>query len=100
MFRAERRTVDLPAVISSLTGRRVRIGELIDALDLGRSTYYEQRDDGRLVSADNMLRLAADLNINPVELLLHCGLIDQDAVAECAGKIGASAGIAEPVHKA
>lgn len=89
MFRSERRSVDLPAVLSELTGRRVRIGEIIDALDLGRSTYYEQRDEGRLVSADNMLRLAGQMGINPVELLLHCGLIAPDAVVDCAGKVGA-----------
>lgn len=88
MFRAERRTIDLSAVLSTLAGRRVRIGEIVDALDLGRSTYYEQRDEGRLVSADNMLRLAAELGLNPVELLLRCDLISQDAVADCAAKFG------------
>lgn len=87
MFRAERRSIDLPAVISSLTGRRVRIGEIIDALNLGRSTYYEQRDEGRLISADNMLRLAAEMDVNPVELLVRCGLIGQAQVADCATKL-------------
>lgn len=89
MFRAERRSIDLPAVLSAMTDRRVRIGEIIDALDLGRSTYYEQRDEGRLASADNMLRLAAVMGLNPIELLLRCGLIDEDAIAECARTISA-----------
>lgn len=74
------RPIDLAEVLSLLTGRRVRIGEIIAALNVGRSTYYEQRDEGRLVSADNLLRLAAEMDINPVELLVHCGLVSQRAV--------------------
>ena len=80
-------SVDLTEVLSMLTARRVRIGEIIAALKVGRSTYYEQRDEGRLVSADNLLRLAAEMNLNPVELLLHCGLISRQAVADCAAKM-------------
>ena len=98
MFRAERRSLDLLAVLSSLTGRRVRIGEIIDALDVGRSTYYEQRDEGRLVSADNMLRVAAQMDINPVELLLHCGLVSGEAIAECATRLDRDADT-EPAAK-
>ena len=94
MFRAERRSIDLSEVLSTLTGRRVRIGEIIDALNLGRSTYYEQRDEGRLVSADNMLRLAAELNLNPVELLVRCDLIRHGDVAECAAKLGSGSSAA------
>ncbi len=80
-------------MLSSLTGRQVRIGEIIAALNVGRSTYYEQRDEGRLISADNLLRLAAELGLNPVELLLRCGLVSGQAVAECsATTAGATAG--------
>lgn len=85
MVRREPDSIDLTAVLSSLTGRRVRIGEIVTALDVGRSTYYEQRDEGRLVSADNLLRLAQEMGINPVELLLRCGLVTPQAVAECGG---------------
>jgi hypothetical protein len=91
VFRPQPRSVDLAEVLSSLTGRRVRIGEIIAALNLGRSTYYEQRDAGRLISADNLLRLAAELKLNPVELLLRCGLVSRQAVAECSAKtVGAA----------
>lgn len=89
MLRGELRSADLPAVISSLAARRVRIGEIITALDVGRSTYYQQRDEGRLVSADNLLRLASELDLNPIELLLHCGLVGPEVIVDCAGKIGA-----------
>lgn len=80
-------SVDLSDVLSTLTGRRVRIGEIIAALNVGRSTYYEQRDEGRLLSADNLLRLAAEWDLNPVELMLHCGLIDPSAVTDLAARL-------------
>lgn len=86
VFRQQPRSVDLAEVLSSLTGRRVRIGEIIAALKVGRSTYYEQRDAGRLISADNLLRLASELKVNPVELLLRCGLVSRQSVAECSAK--------------
>jgi hypothetical protein len=86
VFPAQAGSVDLAEVLSSLTGRRVRIGEIIAALNVGRSTYYEQRDEGRLISADNLLRLAAELEVNPVELLLRCGLLSRQAVAECSAE--------------
>jgi hypothetical protein len=98
VFHPQPRSVDLAEVLSSLTGRRVRIGEIIAALNVGRSTYYEQRDEGRLISADNLLRLAAELDLNPVELLIRCGLVSRQAVAECSATThGAAAGrVREP----
>ena len=76
--------------------RASRSEEIIAALDLGRSTYYEQRDDGRLLCADNLLRLAAELDLNPVELLMHCGLVEAPAVIDCAGKVGDTTGSTPP----
>lgn len=87
MAQARPTAVDLTAVLSSLTGRPVRIGEIVAALNVGRSTYYEQRDEGRLVSADNLLRLAVKMDLNPVELLLTCGLINPQSVADCNAKV-------------
>lgn len=89
-------TVDLVAVLSSLTGRRVRIGEIIAALDVGRSTYYEQRDEGRLLSADNLLLLATEFDLNPVELMAQCGLLPGDAVLAYAEKLSAAPAPREP----
>ncbi len=83
VIQAQPDAVDLTAVLTSLTGRRVRIGEIIAALNVGRSTYYEQRDDGRLITADNLLRLAQRMDLNPVDLLLRCGLISPQSVADC-----------------
>lgn len=87
MTRPESRSADLAGALSALTGRSIRVGEIISALDVGRSTYYEQRDTGRLISADNVLRLAAAMDVNPVDLLLHCGLITSRDVVDCAGKL-------------
>ncbi|MGV0992584.1 MAG: hypothetical protein ACOYB7_10035 [Mycobacterium sp.] len=75
-------SIDLPDVLSLLTGRKVRIGEIVTALNVGRSTYYEQRDEGRLTSADNLLCLAQAFDINPIDLLVRCGLVSRDAVID------------------
>ena len=65
----------LVATVSELSGRRLRTSEVVAALGLSNSAYYSQREEGRLLSADNLLKLAAALDINPVELLLRYGLI-------------------------
>jgi len=41
----------LDAVLSYLAGRRLRMSEILDALEMSRSTYYLQRDEGRLITA-------------------------------------------------
>lgn len=94
--RAASDSIELGSVLSSLAGRKVSIGEIIAALEMGRSTYYEQRDDGRLLCADNLLRLAAELDLNPVELLMHCGLVEPPAVIDCAVKVGDTTNSATP----
>jgi hypothetical protein len=35
-----------------LVGRRLSAREICAATELSRSTYYEQRDQGRLITAD------------------------------------------------
>ena len=90
-----RETKELGRILSVLTGRTVRTEEIISALGVARSTYYLQLEEGRLHSADNLIRLARELNINPVELMLHCELVGAEEVKECAAKesaIGAKRG--------
>ena len=65
----------LVATVSELSGRRLRASDIVSALGLSNSAYYSQREEGRLLSADNLLKLADALDINPVELLLRYGLI-------------------------
>ena len=55
------RSRELGTVLSHLVGRQVRSSEIIAALGVSRSAYYVQREAGRLVTADNLLRLAAAL---------------------------------------
>lgn len=90
-----RSSADLTDVVSSLAGRRVRIGEIIAALDIGRSTYYEQRDDGRLLSADNLLQIAGALGLNPVELLVRCGSVGHQAAVDYVTAAGGDVTAAE-----
>lgn len=82
---------ELGAVLSYLVGRQLRASELIEALGVSRSAYYVQRDEGRLVTADNLLRLAVALDLNPVDLLLRYGMISQEAVIESAHELQGSA---------
>lgn len=77
---------ELGRILSALTGRTVRTEEIVSALGVARSTYYLQLEEGRLYSADNLIRLAQEFNINPVELMLHCELISAEEVKECAAK--------------
>lgn len=75
---------ELGAVLSYLVGRQLRAGEIVEALGVSRSAYYLARDEGRLVTADNLIRLAAALDLNPIDLMLRYGLVSEDAVRECA----------------
>ena len=75
---------ELGAVLSYLVGRQLRAGEIVAALGVSRSAYYLARDEGRLVTADNLIKLGAALGLNPVDLMLRYGLLSEDSVLECA----------------
>lgn len=78
---------ELGAVLSYLVGRQLRAGEIVQALGVSRSAYYLARDEGRLVTADNLIRLGGALGLNPVDLMVRYGLVSEDAVVECAHDI-------------
>jgi hypothetical protein len=86
-------TKHLDAVLGYLVGRRLSIREVCAALELSRSTYYEQRDQGRLISADNLISAARNLDLNPVDLLVRYGLIAASSVVECAEEISGTPGV-------
>jgi DNA-binding Xre family transcriptional regulator len=91
---------ELSVVLSYLIGRKLPTAEIVSALGLSRSAYYLQRDEGRLITADNLLRLAAALDINPVDLLVRYGLVSRDAVTEYLSSAGsAPATSARPARK-
>lgn len=74
----------LVATLSELAGRRLKAAEVVAALGLSTSAYYSQREEGRLLSADNLLKLAAALDVNPLELLLRYGLLGRREFASYA----------------
>jgi len=86
-------TKQLDAVLSYLVGRRLSTREVCAALELSRSTYYEQRDQGRLITADNLITAARNLHLNPVDLLVRYGLVQASAVVEYAEEISGASGV-------
>jgi hypothetical protein len=87
---------DLGAVLSYMTGRTLSKEEIWRALELPRSTYYDQLEKGTLITADNLRKAAANLGINQVELLIRYRLIDPEEVRSLAEEIGASPPFAPP----
>lgn len=76
---------ELGTVLSYLVGRQLSTVEIAKAVGLSRSAYYTARDEGRLISADNLLRLAAAFGLNPIDLLVRYRLVDHGTVIEYAG---------------
>ncbi|WP_241520607.1 hypothetical protein [Mycobacterium paraense] len=72
----------LDTVLSYLVGRRLSTKELCEALEMSRTTYYEQRQDARLICADNLIRAARNLGLNEVDLLVRYGLIAAGSAVE------------------
>ncbi len=79
---------DLAAVLSYLAGRTLSKEEIWTALELPRSTYYDQVEKGTLVSADNLSKAAANLGISRAELLTRYRFIHPDEVTKLAEEIG------------
>ncbi|AYQ98530.1 immunity repressor [Mycobacterium phage Reptar3000] len=72
----------LDTVLSYLARRRVTAKEIAEVLGISRSAYYQQRDEGRLITADNLIRAARGLGINEVDLLVRYGVVSQQAAIE------------------
>lgn len=85
-------------MLSYLVGRPVRAVELAKALGVARSSYYAAREEGRLITADNLLRVAGVFGLNPVDLLVRYGLVDHDdavAYVRDTGAVPARTGTAD-----
>lgn len=80
---------ELATVLSYMAGRTLSKEEIWKAMELPRSTYYDQLEKGTLITADNLRRAAANLGINRAELLTRYRLIDPDEVTALAEQIGA-----------
>ena len=73
---------ELSAVLGYLVGRPVPAVELARALGVSRSSYYAARDERRLITAGNLIRLAGVFGLNAVDLLVRYGLISHDAAVD------------------
>ncbi|MDT5346327.1 MAG: hypothetical protein QOE52_5511 [Mycobacterium sp.] len=78
---------ELATVLSYLTGRSLSREEIWTAMELPRSTYYDQLDKGTLITADNLRVAAANLGINRAELLTRYRFIDPEEVTALAEEI-------------
>lgn len=85
----------LAAVLGYLVGRPLKLREILEALQMSRSRYYVQMEEGRLASADNLVRAANNLGINEVDLLARFNVIRDEAVLEYAEALQAG-GAAHP----
>jgi hypothetical protein len=79
---------DLATVLSYLTGRTLTKEEIWTAMNMSRSTYYDQLEKGTLITADNLRAAAASLGINRADLLTRYRLIDPEEIASLAEVIG------------
>jgi hypothetical protein len=73
---------DPAVVIMYLLGRQLRAAEIYAAFGLSRSGYRKAREEGRLLTADNLMRVAEHFDLNPIELLTRFGLIRTEEVTD------------------
>jgi hypothetical protein len=66
---------DLGLVLSYLTGRKLSLEQVLGALEMSRSTYYDRQAKGTLTTTDTLLAAARNLALNPVDLLVRYGRI-------------------------
>jgi hypothetical protein len=87
---------DLATVLSYLAGRSLSREEIWTAMELRRSTYYDQLEKGTLITADNLCTAARNLSINRAELLARYRFIDPEEIAALAEEIR---GHSAPAHQ-
>lgn len=73
---------DPAIVLPYLVGRPLAATEVYEAFGYRKSAYYKAAREGRLVTADNLIKAAKYFGLNPVELQVRYGLIEPESVAE------------------
>ncbi len=73
---------DPAVVLPYLVGRPLAATEVYEAFGYRKSAYYKAVREGRLVSADNLIRASKYLGLNPIDLLIRFGLIEPESVNE------------------
>lgn len=76
------RDKDPAVVLPYLVGRPLAATEVYEAFGYRKSAYYKAAREGRLVTADNLIRAAEYFGLNPVDLQVRYGLIPPEAVIE------------------
>jgi hypothetical protein len=66
----------------NLTGRKLTLEEVLAAVEMSRSTFYDRQGKGTLTTTDTLLRAARNLGLNPVDLLIRYGRIAPTEVAD------------------
>ncbi|MFD7247939.1 hypothetical protein ACFV6Y_39080 [Streptomyces massasporeus] len=79
---------DLAVVLGYLLRRKIRQTELLQALKMSKSTYFEQRKTGKLTQPNNLINAADAFGLNAVDLLVRYAHVRAEAVSECAAQWG------------
>lgn len=74
------RKKDPSVVLPYLVGRPLPATEVYEAFGYRKSAYYKAAHEGRLITADNLIRVATHFGLNAVDLLVRYGLITPEAV--------------------
>lgn len=74
------RQKDPSVVLPYLVGRPLPATEVYEAFGYRKSAYYKAAHEGRLITADNLIRVARHFGLNAVDLLVRYGLITHEAV--------------------
>jgi hypothetical protein len=73
---------DPSVVLPYLVGRPLAATEVYEAFGYRKSAYYKAVHEGRLVTADNLIRAGKHLGLNPIDLLVRFGLIQPEMVTD------------------
>lgn len=76
----EDRDKDPSVVLPYLVGRPLAATEVYEAFGYRKSAYYKAAHENRLITADNLIRVANYFGLNPVDLQVRYGLISPEAV--------------------
>lgn len=76
------REKDPSVVLPYLVGRPLPATEVYEAFGYRKSAYYKAAHEGRLITADNLIRVAGHFGLNAVDLLVRYGLISHETVSD------------------
>jgi hypothetical protein len=73
---------DPAVVLPYLVGRPLAATEVYEAFGYRKSAYYKAAREGRLITADNLIRAAKHFGLNPIDLQVRYGLIEPESVVD------------------